>query len=298
MDPLDALESSLSFAEIFATFACGVVAFGLFIEYRVEFAKALRERKIGALPLGALLVTLGVAAEFVFQIRTSVVVSSIRGVQHMRDVDQQAKIASTIERATKAEQQAAEATKRAEEERLERVKIEKAIIDQLAQRDIKKEQIETISAAVKGRIGTIYLYPLADPEASRFAFAISEALKAGGADVRLMLSGTRDVPVFPDKFNVAVSITGVTIYESDGKHETVDLLVRAFGEAGIAIQGQWTEKSLSGVVDGKWVADAGVQSPAIFVGLRPPPFSQFPAYATSPALEEFSKNHPPTWLPK
>jgi len=293
MDPLDALESSLSFAEIFATFACGVVAFGLFIEYRVEFAKAIRERKIGALPLGALLVTLGVAAEFVFQIRTSVVVSSIRGIQHMRDVDQRAKIADTIERATKAEQQAAEATKRAEQERLERVKIEKAIINQLARRDIKKEQIEAISSAIKGHIGTIYLYPLADPEASRFAFAISEALKAGGADVKLMLSGTRDVPVFPDKFNVAVSITGVTIHESDGQHETVDLLVRAFGEAGIAIQGQWTDKSLPGVVDGKWVADAGVQSPAIFVGLKPPPFSQFPAYATSPALEEFSKDHPP-----
>jgi hypothetical protein len=298
MDPLDTLESSLSFAEIFATFACGVVALGLFIEYRVEFAKAIRERKIGLLPLGALLVTLGVAAEFVFQIRTAVIVASIRGIQHARDSEQRTKIADTTEGAAKAAQRAAEATKKAEEEKLERVKIEKAIIDELAQRDLKREQIEAVSSAIKGRVGTIYLYPLADPEASRFAFAISEMLKAGGADVKLMLSGTRDVPVFPDKFNVAVSITGVTVYESDGKHEAVDLLVRAFGEAGIAIQGQWSEKSLPGVVDGKWVADAGVRSPAIFVGLGPPPFSQFPAYATSPALEEFRKSHPPPWSPK
>jgi hypothetical protein len=298
VDPLDALESSLSFAEIAATLACGVVTVGLFIEYRAEFAKAVRERSIRLLPIGALLVTLGVAFEFVFQIRTSVLVSSIRNIQHTRDSDQRSRIAETIERAADAEQRAAEAGKAAEEERLQRVKIEKAIIDELAQRDIKREQMDVISSTIKGHIGTIYLYPLADPEASRYAFAISETLKAGGADVRLMLSGTREVPFFPDKFNAAVSITGVTVYESEGKHEIVDLLLRAFAQAGIAIIGQRSEKSLAGVVDGKWLADVGVQSPSIFVGLKPPPFSQFPSFATPPTLDEFFRNHPPPWVPK
>jgi hypothetical protein len=274
------------------------VALGLFIEYRAEFAKAIRNRNIQLLPLGALMVTLGVAAEFAFQIRTSSLVSSIRSIQHTRDSDQRSQIAHTIERAANAEERAAEANKAAEEERLERVKIEKAMIDQLAQRDIKKKQMDVISSAIRGQIGAIYLYPLADPEASQYAFAISETLKAGGADVRLMLSGTRDVPVFADKFNVAVSIIGVTAYESDGSHEIVDLLIRAFATAGIAIVGQWSEKSLAGVVDGKWVVDAGVRSPAIFVGLKPPPFSQTPAFATPGKLDDLLKSHPSPWMPK
>jgi hypothetical protein len=197
-----------------------------------------------------------------------------------------------------ANERASNAVKAAEDEKLERVRIEKAIIDELAQRDLTREQVEAISSAIKGRIGTIYLYPLSDPEASRYVFAISETLKRGGVDVKLMLSGTKDAPVFPDKFNVAVSITGVTAYESGGKHEIVDLLLRAFGEAGVKLQGQLSENSLPGIIDGKWVEDAGIQSPAIFVGLRPAPFSQFPGFASPPELEEFLKNHPPPWAPK
>lgn len=210
----------------------------------------------------------------------------------------QERIAELTRQGERLAKDTAEANQRTESERLARVKIEKAIIDELAQRDIKKEQIDTVSSVIKGHVGTIYLYPLADPEASRYAFAISETLKAGGADVRLILSGTKEVPVFPDKFNVAISIIGVTAFESNGKHETVDLLVSAFRQAGITIQGQSSEGTLSGVMNGKWVADAGVLSPAIFVGLKPPPFSQFPAYATPPTLEEFFKNHPPPWGPE
>jgi len=255
--------------------------------------------------VGAFLVAIGVAAEFLGDFVAKPYEDKIeadRKSEITRLNNETAKLTAEAEAArasiVDAQARAAEANQKAEVERLERVRIEKAIIDELAQRDLKRDQIETISSAIKGRVGTIYLYPLSDPEASRYAFAISAALKAGGADVKLMLSGTRDVPVFPDKFNVAISITGVTIYQSDGKHEIVDLLVDAFRQAGITIQGQWSEKALAGVVEGKWVADAGVQSPAVFVGLRPPPFSQFPAYATPPHMEEFLKTHPPPWAPK
>ena len=90
-------------------------------------------------------------------------------------------------------------------------------------------------------MGVIYLYPLSDPEASQYLFAIAEVLKDSGATVKLMLSGQPGAPVFPDKFNVAVSIFGVTAYESGGRHETVDLLVSAFRKAGIVIQGEWSD---------------------------------------------------------
>jgi hypothetical protein len=61
------------------------------------------------LPLGALLVTLGVAAEFAFQVRTSVLISSIRGIQHDRDSLQRTQIAASTERAASAEKEAAAA---------------------------------------------------------------------------------------------------------------------------------------------------------------------------------------------
>ena len=82
--------------------ACGMVAVGLIIEYRSDFRKAVAERSLKLLPLGALLVTLGVALEFAFQVRTSVLISEVRGIQQKQASD-------ANERAGKAEKDAAEA---------------------------------------------------------------------------------------------------------------------------------------------------------------------------------------------
>jgi hypothetical protein len=159
------------------------------------------------------------------------------------------------------------------------LKVQRAMRDQLKPRDISKEQIATISAAIRDRMPTIDLYTLSDVEASKYAFAISETLKAGKVDVRLMLSGTKAVPTFPDKFNVAVAISGVTVVDSN--KVTVSLLIGAFDKAGIQVLGETVSGGVAGVVDGKWVADAGVKTPAIFVGLKPVPFSRFPAFSAS-----------------
>jgi hypothetical protein len=102
MDGVDLLESSLSWAEFWATMACGAVALGLVIEYRSELQKALDKRNFRLLPIGALLVTLGVMLEFAFQIRTSLLVSEVRSVE-------QQTVAAAHERAAKAEKEAAEA---------------------------------------------------------------------------------------------------------------------------------------------------------------------------------------------
>ena len=102
MDQTDLLESSLSWSEFWATMACGAVAVGLVIEYHSDFKSALVKRNLKLLPLGALLVTLGVALEFAFQIRTSVLISEVRGIQQKQASD-------ATERAAKAEKAAAEA---------------------------------------------------------------------------------------------------------------------------------------------------------------------------------------------
>jgi Na+-transporting methylmalonyl-CoA/oxaloacetate decarboxylase gamma subunit len=106
MDSLDALESSLSWSEFWATAACFAVAVGLVLEYHEQIREAILKRSFGVLPLGALLVTLGVAFEFVFQARTSILVSEVRGIQQKQASD-------SNERVSNAEKSAAEARERA-----------------------------------------------------------------------------------------------------------------------------------------------------------------------------------------
>jgi hypothetical protein len=102
MESIEFLESSLSWSEFWATMACGAVALGLVIEYRSEFKKTIAERNLTLLPVGALLVTLGVMLEFGFQIRTSLLVAEVRSIEQQH-------VAAANERAAKAEKEAAEA---------------------------------------------------------------------------------------------------------------------------------------------------------------------------------------------
>jgi hypothetical protein len=147
-----------------------------------------------------------------------------------------------------------------------------AILDQLKPRDITRKQMATIVDAIKGRFGTVYLYPLSDPDSFRYTFAVSETLKAAGIDVKLMLGRDEKsgAPIFPDKFDVPVP-RGVTAYEfpQAGENGFVNTIVLAFSRAGLSINGHWSEKPLPNVA-----------SPAIFIGRKPEPFEQFPAYAT------------------
>jgi hypothetical protein len=184
----------------------------------------------------------------------------------------------------KANERAAELNTTLEKERSARL----AMLDQLKPRDITRKQMATIADAIRGHIGTVYLYPLADPEAPPFMYAISETLKAAGADVKLILARDEKsgAPIFPEKFDVPVSIVGITAYESPsaGPGGFVDTIMRAFASAGISIVGHSSETPYP-----------NVQLPAIFIGRKPEPFGQIPAYAMPPELEEWHREHPPPW---
>jgi hypothetical protein len=105
--------------------ACGVVASGLVIEYKSEFLRAITERRIKLLPLGAFLVTFGVALEFVFQIRTSVLVSEVRGIQQKETSDANERVAKAENNTSAALERAAKADKAAAEAKLALVKLKK-----------------------------------------------------------------------------------------------------------------------------------------------------------------------------
>jgi hypothetical protein len=132
MESVELIESSLSWAEFWATMACGAVALGLVIEYRSELKKAFAERKLKLLPIGALLVTLGVMLEFAFQIRTSLLVAEVRAIQEQH-------VAAANERAGKAEKEAAEA--------------KLALARMNAPRKLTPDRIEALVARLKQQAG-------------------------------------------------------------------------------------------------------------------------------------------------
>ena len=84
---------------------------------------------------------------------------------------------------------------------------------------------------------------------------------------------------------------GVTAYEfpNGGQNGAVMLLVNAFQKANVEITGQWSENPLPVFIDGKWSLNSTVQSPAMFVGLKPMPFVRFPAWAVPSKSEEIAK---------
>ena len=187
---------------------------------------------------------------------------------------------------------AAQANRVAESEKLERIKTQKAIVDELAPRDLTKDQISSIAGDIKGRIKTLYLYPLSDFEAQRYAYSIAAALKEADVDVKLVLTNVAGKqPVFPDKFNAAVSMLGLTAYEfpSGGPDGAVTLLLNAFQKANVAIIGQWSDNPIPVFIDGNWSTESTVQSPALFVGLKPTPFTKFPEWAMPSKPTEIAK---------
>jgi hypothetical protein len=165
MDGADLLDASLSWAEFWATMACGAVALGLVIEYRAELQKALDKRNLKLLPIGALLVTLGVICEFAFQIRTSLLVAEVRTVEQQH-------VAAAHERAAKAEKEAAEA------------KLALARIN--APRKFTPERMEALIAALKTHAAkTFWVMTQRSPtsrfgEQTDFAKQLTEAFTAAG----------------------------------------------------------------------------------------------------------------------
>jgi hypothetical protein len=107
-----------------------------------------------------------------------------------------------------ANARAAEAGQKAESEKLERVRIEQEMLRQLRPRGFTKEQFDAFASFVKGKIKELIVYTLTDDEASRFGFAIMDALQK--ADVKVYWVR----PTVPtDLFMVmGIPTTGVILY--------------------------------------------------------------------------------------
>jgi hypothetical protein len=165
MESVGLLESSLTWAEFWATMACGAVALGLLIEYRSELKKTFAEKNLKLLPIGALLVTLGVMPEFAFQIRTSFLVAEVRSIQQQH-------VSAANERATNAEKEAAEA--------------KLALARMNAPRKLTPDRMEALVALLKQKAGKSFWVMTQKSPTSRFgeqtdfAKQITEAFTVAG----------------------------------------------------------------------------------------------------------------------
>lgn len=221
---------------------------------------------LGAL-FGGLSVTFGLLAGF---------------AGHQEAVAANETAAKANERAAEATERAAEATERAEKSETARV----AMLDRLKPRDLTKAQVDAIADELRGHFNEIYLAGLADPDAMQFTFAIAEAIKRSGATPRLFLDNSRSPARFWKEFDVPVALNGVTVYAAK---DDMQLIMQALLKGNVA--------NIGGVpAPGEQFSQVPI--PTIFVGLKPEPFEEFPAYLAPPSLENWQKEHPPPWSPK
>lgn len=200
---LDIRVNWLSWAMIFSTF-CVVV--GLYVEYKESITQAWKEHrwkifklwKMGHVIIGGVLVTGGVAGEFLVDFFASRAEGELREIagkieknsnEELAKAKTKAGEAETAsgkaikeageakERASKNEKEAARLNKLAEDEKTARVKIESRV----AWRRLTKKQQEEIASVIArrfSRLGASLWFSTGDTEASFFAGDIATALIA------------------------------------------------------------------------------------------------------------------------
>jgi hypothetical protein len=157
--------------------------------------------------------------------------------------------------------------------------------DQLKPRDFTKKQVDMIADDLRGHFKQIFLASRADSEAMNFMFAIAEAVRRSGAEPRLLFDTSKGPNRLLTEWDVPASLNGVTIYA--GK-EDQEILLGAFVKASVNDLGGTTAPNEQ---------FKNIPTPTIFVGIKPEPFEQFPAYDAPPFLEQWQKEHPPPWNP-
>jgi hypothetical protein len=181
-----------------------------------------------------------------------------------------------------ANARAAEAGQKAEEEKLERVKIEQEILKQLRPRDLSKQQFDDLVSALKGKINKkLSVHTLTDREASAFGFAIMDALTKAGIEFD-WIKPTAEKNVFSVPDNSA----GLTLYVSNVRKDPaikqlVETFMDAFAKAGVPMGAHMPDEPLP-----------DVPSPSLFISKHQPPFSWFPEYLAPAGLPK------PPWEPK
>jgi len=155
----------------------------------------------------AVLVAIGIMGEVGFGVRHWVLNRRLHVIQHAEDLNQEETIsglkkdaALALERAAKAEEnlgeakrQAAEANRIAEQERLERIKIE----ERLASRRISKSKKEEIVKLLTPFAGArITLQKIGDDEATEFANDLISVLKESHWTVDLSIMGMISPPKY------------------------------------------------------------------------------------------------------
>jgi hypothetical protein len=289
-DSIKGFESSLDSLEHWLVFWIACVVIGLILEVFPEIFEAIRGRQVrwhSRMTIGGgILITLGVAGELFVEVRASAVETKLRNANanivaslNKEAGDARSMAGEADERAALAERQAglaneraADANLRAEKEAGARV----AMLAQLKPRDFSKQQMDAFVSTIKGKVKTLNVFTLPDPEAALYGFQVLEALKRAGVDIRWYSTGSGYFLV------EGVGSSGLTLYESP-ERDAGPVMMAAFEKAGQPMSWFTPERQL-----------ANVPSPSLFIALKQPPLLSFPGYMSPP---ELLKRRPP-WDPK
>jgi len=233
-----------------------IVAAGLIVEYAPDIIDAFRKRHAPSLPVvGGIVITIGVVGELWIGLR-----SATRAIR-LREVND-ALIAEANERAATAEQRAAEANRAAEQERLERVKLEAKI----APRFLSREEREVLSSRIRSaqvKLVDLFLYG-STPEIVRLSRQLAEALT----------SANWNVQVWNVYGNAAVAGIAISVVDTADPNTSAsaELLLTALDEAGLdVITRTWLDREGSkpqGIIGPVW--DPTKAAPIrIHLGVKP-----------------------------
>jgi hypothetical protein len=166
-----------------------------------------------------------------------------------------------------------------------------AMLEQLMPRSITRAQAQVLKEAVKGKTGTIYVFIHCGDEAQEFGAELETALGVAGYVAKTAIANPlgSGLSVCWDKFGgLGVPVeSGVMLLASPpaGEKPLTDALQQGLLKARINVAGATFPPSPKISLH-----------PAIFVGLKPPPFQQFPEIFLRPG--ETLPSRPPAWNPK
>ena len=132
-----------------------------------------------------------------------------------------------------------------------------AMPEQFQPRDMTKEQIAKFVETIKGKVGQLSLFTVADPEASVFGIAVLDALRKADVSVTWYRMQSSAIPI------PGVATTGVIIYEypRGGDECSGRTLLKAF-----------TDMNMQSSLLSPPQPLQGVPSPSLIIALKPPEF--------------------------
>ena len=168
------------------------------------------------------------------------------------------------QRASEANDRAAQSELALEKERTARVEMARGMLKELRPRGVTKEQFDAIVAELKGKIDVVLtVVTISEAEASSFGYTVLQILQSAGVKTNWIRWPQPHVPGGIE----GISTVGLTVYEFPNE-QVGEKLMYAFTKGGISV-------AVATPIEASPKAPG---SPLLVVGLKQPPFTWLPSH--------------------